>query len=402
MGMKDGEICEIQGLYGPFTLSERVLQKIWLRQDFALNGLSTDSGKSLVIRHPGRWNLHEGPDFIEADLAIDGRDVAGDVEIHFREEDWEQHGHGRNPNFNRVVLHVVLYGPDRRGAPAVRTERGTSPECFRLLPVLDADLEAYANDEALLEMERMDELDWVARFLEMPEHARFSLFEERTEERWKQKCEFARQRLESAGWTEACHRLCIEILGYSRNRPSMFRIARRFPLADGAGAFGDSEAAYLGESGNWKLGGVRPANHPRQRLRQYGRVLENRPEWPLQLEQALKELPWADGSLPTSGFRRQTRLNAFRRECSRAIFADQFGGTRLNTLFVDGFLPLAAAAGGEAEAAAMADYWRHWPPGDVPDVLRRFLKIAGIGGRGRPVGNGGVQAALTLFFRRGV
>ncbi|MDP4879876.1 MAG: DUF2851 family protein, partial [Opitutales bacterium] len=68
---------EIQGLYGPFTLSERVVQKIWLRQDFETSDLTTVSGQSVVVKDPGRWNLLGGPDFKEARLVIDGQSVVG-------------------------------------------------------------------------------------------------------------------------------------------------------------------------------------------------------------------------------------------------------------------------------------------------------------------------------------
>ena len=81
--MHTDHVEEIQGLYGPFTLTERVVQKIWLRQDFATAGLLTVSGKSLVVKDAGRWNLQEGPDFKEARLIVDGVEIVGDVEVHF-------------------------------------------------------------------------------------------------------------------------------------------------------------------------------------------------------------------------------------------------------------------------------------------------------------------------------
>ena len=66
--MHTNHVEEIQGLYGPFTLTERVVQKIWLRQDFATARLLTVSGKTLEVKDPGSWNLQEGPDFKEASL----------------------------------------------------------------------------------------------------------------------------------------------------------------------------------------------------------------------------------------------------------------------------------------------------------------------------------------------
>ena len=61
--MPQNQVAEVQGLYGPFTLSERVIQKIWLQQDFAAENMKTVSGGELIIKDPGRWNFFEGPDF---------------------------------------------------------------------------------------------------------------------------------------------------------------------------------------------------------------------------------------------------------------------------------------------------------------------------------------------------
>ena len=85
------EVQEIQGLYGPFSLSERVLQKIWLKGDMDQTQLRTVSGKTLRVLDPGRWNLLEGPDFLEARLELDGQKLVGDVEVHFHTSDWQLH-----------------------------------------------------------------------------------------------------------------------------------------------------------------------------------------------------------------------------------------------------------------------------------------------------------------------
>jgi hypothetical protein len=62
--------------------------------------LRTVSGKTLRVLDPGRWNLLEGPDFLEARLELDGQKLVGDVEVHFHTSDWQLHEHGANPNFN--------------------------------------------------------------------------------------------------------------------------------------------------------------------------------------------------------------------------------------------------------------------------------------------------------------
>ncbi|MDV7393417.1 DUF2851 family protein, partial [Arthrospira platensis SPKY1] len=64
MNIRSDQVQEIQGLYGPFTVAERVLQKAWLRRYFSPGTLYLKSGKVLEVLHPGRWNHQEGPDFI--------------------------------------------------------------------------------------------------------------------------------------------------------------------------------------------------------------------------------------------------------------------------------------------------------------------------------------------------
>ena len=164
------EVQEIQGLYGPFSLPERVLQKIWLRGDFDQVDLSTASGKTLRVLDPGRWNLLEGPDFLEARFEINGQTIVGDVEVHFYASDWFQHEHSTNRNFNDVRMHVVLY--PERPEPRVVTANGSEPELLHLMPLLERDLEDYAVDDALLELERVEDVEWMLKFIEQAPEVR--------------------------------------------------------------------------------------------------------------------------------------------------------------------------------------------------------------------------------------
>ena len=71
-------VLEMQGLYGPYSLSERVLQKIWLRQDFSADELRTVSGQRLRIEFPDNWNHLGGPDFKDAFFQIDATAFCAD------------------------------------------------------------------------------------------------------------------------------------------------------------------------------------------------------------------------------------------------------------------------------------------------------------------------------------
>ena len=60
----------------------------------------------------GIWNSDEGPDFVRAEIIIDGQLLVGDIEIHVDSSDWYAHEHHLNPSYNRVVLHVVYRNDD--------------------------------------------------------------------------------------------------------------------------------------------------------------------------------------------------------------------------------------------------------------------------------------------------
>jgi len=394
--MRVEEVREMQGLYGPFTLTERIVQKIWLRQDFETSALQTTCEKSVSVKDPGRWNLLGGPDFKGARLIVDGQAIEGDVEVHFTPSDWYAHKHEINSEFDRVVLHVVLHD-DREGARPVKTLSGNQPALLILMPLLERDLESYATDEALLEMEKVNDLEWVVDFLEKPLIQRIGEITKHAETRWVQKCAFAKRRLESASWEEACHQSCLEVLGYSQNRAPMSRIALQYPLAKMVVSDLGADDLFSEQSEKWKLSGLRPANHPKKRLEQYLKIVSHHSEWPARLRDALENTPELSSAMTTSVARRLIRFPTGIDDLRMELFDAEIGLTRFHTMMVDAFLPLATAAG------IMDGYlaWSQWWPGDSPDAVKRFLKHVELTGKLQPLSNGLVQGALTLFMNRG-
>lgn len=384
------QVQEVQGLYGPFSISEKIIQKIWLQGDFYQKDLKTSSGKCLEILDPGSWNVNEGPDFKEARLVIDGEEVVGDVEIHFYPNDWFNHGHDQNPNFNKVVLHVVLYADAAKG-----WEAQFPMESLVLMPRLERDLEEYVMEAALLDLEQVSELEWFERFMAKPLSERRSLIEELSAVRWEQKAEFARKRLERADWARCCHESTLEVLGFARNRSAMAKIASRYSLADFANGL-DSDQVYGEFQEEWKLSGCRPANHPKLRLQQYARICAVHPDWPNQLGQCLQKAA-ATNSAEPAAFRKVARTKELHSLLSRQVFQDRIGSKRLNSLLCDAIFPLAhSVVGGRWDA-----YWQHWYPGDFPDAFSRFYRQAGLSDTRMPMSNGLMQGILLLFVSKG-
>jgi hypothetical protein len=391
-------VAEMQGLYGPFTLAERVVQKIWRQQDFAHGHARLIDGRRLEVLHPGQWNLLGGPDFLGARLRFDEQEVTGDVEVHFRAEDWRAHGHARNPAFARVVLHVLLFPPESGSTPACHND-GTEIPTLVLLPLLHRDLEEYAADDALERLTAQDESQRLAELLNQPRDEVAARLRAGAEDRWKQKVRFAQRRVERMGWNEAAHQTALEILGYRRNRANMLAVAERWPLSRWS-EDGVVEEVQAAMHDDWHRHGLRPANRPEVRLGQYRQWCAGAPVWPQRLLDWGAKLPQLAANLrdDTVAFRRSVRLGALSRELENDVVSGAVSAGRLHTLVCDGFLPLLAAARAGSEGA---EFWFHWSPGDLPGEVRRVLARLGLAdGPTRPLCNGWAQGLLAWLIAR--
>src|SRR5690606_19253657 len=90
------------------AVSELALARWWHSARFG-TPLQTSTGDLIEILHRGSWSHGLGPDFQDAMIVRDGRDlVSGSVELHLRSSDWRNHGHHLDPAYNDVILHAVL------------------------------------------------------------------------------------------------------------------------------------------------------------------------------------------------------------------------------------------------------------------------------------------------------
>jgi hypothetical protein len=388
------QVEEMQGLYGPFTIAERVVQKIWLRRDFDAAAARLLDGRSLEIHRAGNWNLLAGPDFRGARLSIDGREVTGDVEVHFHASDWRAHGHDVDPAYDGVVLHVVMFAPSDAQAVA-RSHRGEPLPTLVLLPLLNRGLEEYASDDALENLTARDTAEKLAGLSVLPPAELRTRLLHRALGRWEQKVRYARLRLHKLGWVAAAHHTAMEILGYRHNRAAMLAVAGRHPLAEWGRAI-DPDGAYGENQDAWQTQGVRPANHPRRRLHQYAAWVAKAPDWP-QRTSALMKTVVMDAPPPGSPGRKQLKLGDLREKIISDITGGVVGGTRLDNLVCDGLLPLVTAETGRD----LFPVWFHWFVGDVPQEVRRGLGTLGLSGAGvGPQCHGWAQGLLGWMLDR--
>jgi hypothetical protein len=389
-------VAELQGLYGPFAFPELLLQKLWWRREFAVAEARTMEGKPLVVHHVGRWNRLGGPDFREAIIDIDGVRLRGDVEVHLRAEDWDAHRHKNDRAYDGVILHVVLFPPR---VPVTSGAGGRSIPVLALLPLLWHDLEEYATDEAIAALMNRAEYRVAAELLPMPEQELRQRLRRAGSKRWDQKVHYASRRVERLGWEEACHHTALEILGYRANRTGMLKVAGRWPLAAWRSGEVDPDQVFDETAGEWQRQGVRPANHPRQRLRQYARWVQARPDWTERLAALGKRQPPRIAGDTVAQVRRRGGLPAYWKGLRQELWADLVNPPRADNLLSDGMLPLAAVAGDDRES--WFECWWNGYPGDLPDPIRRGLRELGLVGLPEhPLATGPAQGLLGWLWAR--
>jgi len=97
------------GMNRKAAIKESLLAQAWQQQLAGREALVTAGGDTVEVLHPGRPTNDCGPDFRDALIAINGkRPLQGDIELHIDARDWRAHGHHKDPNYDRVILHVAL------------------------------------------------------------------------------------------------------------------------------------------------------------------------------------------------------------------------------------------------------------------------------------------------------
>lgn len=390
---KKFETEEMMGMYGEMVVHERTLQRVWMRGDFIKEGLRSVGGKEIKVVDAGKWNKLEGPDFKDARIEINGEELYGDVEVHFHAKDWFSHGHELDEKYRNVVLHVVLFEPEE-GRPLPYTEYGYCPEVVVLLDRLLCSLEEYAGEEALLAMSNRDILVAMEGFLELGEQEQAERIRLGSMKRWHQKRGFSKKRLETLGYEGALHITILEVLGYRRNRGVMSDIAARYEKKKWEGI--SVEDIYKEFEGRWTLKGLRPSNYPRRRLTQYHELIRKVLSYPENLRRVIVEYDLAEKiGMETRDYRKTRCLSELRGRLEQEVFGGEIRSTRLDTLIVDGLLPLMSVELG----VDMYGAWRHWYGGDISKQIEELLKASKIGG---VRSNGINQGMLELVIEAGL
>jgi hypothetical protein len=282
---------------------ERLLQLIWQHQRLLRDRLCCSGGTSLQVLHPGFRNRGAGPDFLRAVIQFaDEPPRSGDIEVDRYAEYWRDHGHDRNPAYRRVILQVVWFpNPPAPG----------QPPALALAPYLDTPLTSLSTSLA----GEPSASEWVVGrchpwLLRLSASGRDELIEQAARARFRSKATALEARALQVGWSQSLIEGLMAALGYRLNTWPMRRLGEILPtlvdgLAPGLPGAVHLQARLLGVAGLlpgdvipgavasgrqvrhlwdiwwreregfaaqlmprsiWRLGGVRPANHPQRRL----------------------------------------------------------------------------------------------------------------------------------------
>jgi hypothetical protein len=414
---------------GPERISELSLSAVWNAQRFDAP-LRTVDGRSVEVVHRGTWTHGFGPDFRDAMVLLDGRELlTGSIEIHLTTGAWREHGHHLDGRYNDVVLHVVLRHDEsetRRtdGALVPVVELGIDPDELRAVMASGIDWQRVGGEVCAEELTR-----------EQPAEIRAILWR-LGDERLAAKAARLEARLTEVPPGEVLYQELFDGLGFSANREPMRAVAARLPLADlevllgtvptrqrphlargllfGVAGFlplspadasfariGPAEAveaercwlaagsAWHGErlpATAWTRARVRPANHPALRLAAAAALVANARGG---LVAALLA-PLRQGIDPVVALR------------ELAIWDGEtgIGEDRAVGLVVNALLPFALALAehtGDRELTDRASAaWERLPPAESNEMTRRALRQVAGAARLTKLGARGQQGLLHL------
>jgi len=173
----------------------------------------TDEGRRLKVIYPGRTNRDVGPDFRNAVIAMgESEIVRGDVEIHIKSSDWYSHGHHHDPEYDHVILHVVLWHNCK--SPTL-VQNGRSVPIANLS---EADLMSQGQLPCFRTMNHRDDQS-VRKLLDAAGESRF-----------EQKAALFRASLGREEGRQVLYRGMMRALGYSRNMKPFEELADRVPI----------------------------------------------------------------------------------------------------------------------------------------------------------------------------
>ncbi|MCZ6679018.1 MAG: DUF2851 family protein, partial [Candidatus Poribacteria bacterium] len=209
------------------NIDEHFVQTVWNDQRFFAFDLQSTDGRPIQVLKPGIWNSDTGPDFVQAEILIDGKLHTGDVEVHVRSSEWYDHKHHLNPRYNRVILHTVFWNDDIN--LRTRLQNGKRTPTLELLDRLDAPISDLFDERQEAQAASIDGCHVTGKSLNIQRLQ--SVFDKLGEERLLEKADAMRSLLVGLDFEQLLYAGIMDALGYARNRKPFRELAQRVPLS---------------------------------------------------------------------------------------------------------------------------------------------------------------------------
>ncbi len=197
-------------------IQEQEVISIWER--LLEEKLLTEGKEQICVIYPGRLNKGSGPDFRDAVIiAGDNRLIKGDIEIHTRARDWHSHGHHCDPEYNNVILHVVLWN-DNGYSTFTTNGRFVPVICLAKSLQYQARLMFYHQLPCFCSGEKGERQDLK------------KLLQDIGVIRFKQRVEMFSSKLLKEEASQVLFQGMMRALGYTKNKRPFEELARKSPL----------------------------------------------------------------------------------------------------------------------------------------------------------------------------
>ena len=204
------------------NLTESQIVKIWQHQLLDRTELTAEGGEPIKIIYPGRVNDDRGADFRDAVIATSRGLITGDIEVHVKSSDWRVHQHHRDPVYNRVILHVVMWHDTEA---ATNLHNGENVPIIALDKYIKSPTSQWCN--VVYSPVIMPCLNTVNR---LPPDITAQLLDSAGEERFLAKAARFQADLAQIEASQCLYQGIMGALGYSKNKLPFIELAGRLPL----------------------------------------------------------------------------------------------------------------------------------------------------------------------------